>query len=678
MSRKKWVVAGCDRDMAAEIAENCGIDPFAAYLLCARGICDEFEIDSFLYDTELSDPFELPDMEKACKYINAALDNGEKITVFGDYDADGVTSTALLYSYLCSCGANVDYYIPDRETEGYGMNLGAIDEIKSRGTTLIITVDNGISALEEIAYAASLGITTVVTDHHRAGDALPEAAAVVDPHIDGSFCDFKDWAGVGVAFKLVCALDGDDGYNLLYKFADLVALGTVADIVPLHGENRVLVKAGINLLNTLLSEGALRPGIKALLDASGFNQSSVTASDAAYRLAPRINAAGRMGSAKRALKLLLTDNMDIARELAEDISNANTERQTIEKAISEKAEKLLSRNPSLKAQRVIIVDGEGWHKGVIGIVASRLVEKFGKPAIVISREGNICKGSGRSVEGFSLYDALFYARDTLTQFGGHTLAAGMTLEASRLCEFREKINEYAEKASTSMPVLRLDCKLNPASVNLSLLSSIELLEPFGAENPQPIFGLFNMKITEIRAMGAGKHLRLTLLKKNVSVTAVLFSKTLEEFPFISGDTVDVAVKLSENEYMGEKKVSIQIKDIKLSGSDDDKLWRCLCTYEAFNRGETLSQDEKALLLPDRQLCSAVYKYLKRYVGKVLDCEILAHRLGLPTEKTGALRVALDALCELKVLKEKDGIYSIPEESVKVDLSSSLILKKLSE
>lgn len=678
MSRKKWVVAGCDRDMAAEIAENCEIDPFAAYLLCARGICDEFEIDSFLYDTELSDPFELPDMEKACVRINSALDNSEKITVFGDYDADGVTSTALLYSYLCSCGANVDYYIPDREAEGYGMNLGAIDEISSRGTTLIITVDNGISAFEEIAYAASLGIDTVVTDHHRAGSVLPSAVAVVDPHIDGSVCEFKDWAGVGVAFKLICALDGDDGYNLLYTYSDLVALGTVADIVPLRGENRVLVKAGINLLSKLLSEGTLRPGIKALLEAAGFNQKAVTASDAAYRLAPRINAAGRMGSAKRALKLLLTDSTEIAKELAEEISNANTERQTTEKAITEKAKKLLNRDPALKAQRVIVVDGEGWHKGVIGIVASRLVEEFGKPAVVISREGEICKGSARSIDGFSLYDALFYARDTLTQFGGHTLAAGMTLETSRLCDFKEKINEYAEKAGAAMPVLRLDCKLNPASINLELLSSIELLEPFGADNSQPIFGLFNMKITEIRAMGGGKHLRLTLLKNNISVTTVLFSKTLEEFPFISGDTVDVAVRLSENEYMGEKKVSIQIKDIRLAGANDDKLWECTRTYEAFNRGEALSPEEKALILPDRQLCSAVYKYLKKHVGKVIDCEVLAFRLGLPIEKTGAVKTALDVLCELKVLKEKDGIYSIPEESLKVDLSSSLILKKLSE
>lgn len=677
MSRKKWVVSDCDRDRAAELAENCGIDPFTAYLLCSRGLCDEFEVESFLYDTDLCDPSELPDMEKACKRINAAIDSGEKITVFGDYDADGVTSTALIYSYLCSCGANADYYIPDREKEGYGMNMGAVDVLHSRGTSLIVTVDNGISALSEIDYANTLGIDTVVTDHHRAGDELPDAVAVVDPHIEGSPCEFKDWAGVGVAFKLVSALEGDEGYNLLYKYADLVALGTVADIVPLCGENRIFVKAGINLINHLLSEGTLRPGIKALLEESG-SLGAVSAGDAAYRLAPRINAAGRMGSAERALKLLLTDDSSLAKELATEISNANAERQSTEKAISERAIKLLERDPSLAAQRVIVADGEGWHKGVIGIVASRLVEKYGKPVIVISREGDICKGSGRSVDGFSLYEALSYAKDTLVQFGGHTLAAGMTLKTECLPEFKRKINEYAAKNDFSMPVLKLDCKLNPASIGLPLLGAIESLEPFGAENPQPVFGLFNMKITEIRAMGGGKHLKLALSKKNTSVAAVLFSRTFEEFPFMSGDVVDIAAKLSLNEYMGNKTVSIQIKDIKLSDADDEKYEKAVLVYEAFKRGETLEREQKELIFPDRSLCTAVYKYIKKYVGKVLDAEVLAIRLGLSSEKAAAVKIALDALSELGVLNVKNGIYSIPEQNIKVELSSSEILKRLSE
>ena len=269
MSRKKWIVSGCDKDRAAEIAENCGIEPFAAYILCARGLQSEEAIDAFLQDAELCDPFSLPDMEEACRRIDIALENGERITVFGDYDADGVTSTALLYTYLSKLGANVDYYIPDRASEGYGMNLAAIDEIKSRGTALIITVDNGISAVEEIAYAKKLGIDTVVTDHHKAGDVLPDAAAVVDPHIKGAECEFQEWAGVGVAFKLVSALEGDEGYSLLNEYADLVALGTVADIVPLNGENRTLVKAGVNLMSYQSKKQTLRLGIKILAERAG-------------------------------------------------------------------------------------------------------------------------------------------------------------------------------------------------------------------------------------------------------------------------------------------------------------------------------------------------------------------------------------------------------------------------
>ena len=299
MNRKKWVVSPCDRDAAATIAENCGVEPFAAFLLCARGMTDEFEIESFLYDTDLIDPYTLPDMEKAVERVNQALENGERITVFGDYDCDGVTSTALLYSYLSSRGANVDFYIPDRSGEGYGMNLGAIDQLKSRGTNVIITVDNGISAIEEIAYAKTLGIDVVVTDHHRVGEVLPDAVAVVDPHREDYLCEFSDWAGVGVAFKFVSALDESEGYELLEQYGDIIALGTVADIVSLKGENRIIVSYGLKMI-----EKTERFGLLALMDAAspksdnGRNErrkkrSKITTGYIGYTIAPRINAAGR-------------------------------------------------------------------------------------------------------------------------------------------------------------------------------------------------------------------------------------------------------------------------------------------------------------------------------------------------------------------------------------------------
>lgn len=675
MNRKKWVVSPCDRDAAATIAENCGVEPFAAFLLCSRGMTDEFEIESFLYDTDLIDPYTLPDMEKAVERVNQALESGERITVFGDYDCDGVTSTALLYSYLSSRGANVDYYIPDRSGEGYGMNLGAIDLLKCRGTNVIITVDNGISAIEEIAYAKTLGIDVIVTDHHRVGEALPDAVAVVDPHREDSLCEFSDWAGVGVAFKFISALDNSEGYELLEQYGDIVALGTVADIVSLKGENRIIVRSGIAFMNAALEDGTLRLGLKALLDASG-STGSLDSSSVAYRIAPRVNAAGRMGSAERALKLLLTEDINEAKEIAEEVSNANAQRQAIETEITACAIEYIENAPGIKHKRVIVVEGTDWHQGVIGIVASRLVEKYGKPCIVISKNGNIAKGSGRSIDGFSLYDALSYCGDILVQYGGHVLAAGLTVDSDKIDVFREKINEYAVNAEAAVPTLKIDCKLNPSSINVDMLSSLQILEPYGAENPQPIFGLYNMEITAIQPVGAGKHLRITVKRKNNIVTVIMFSVTLEDFPYKVGDTVDLAVKLSENEFQGKVQVSIQAKAIKLSGVDDDEAIASIHTYEDFCACDTVSQILKEKISVNRDFCGNVYKFVKANNGWNYSAEVLCFRLGLSPKQIAACQISFDILTELGILNSKDGKYTIPTQTVKNPLENSKIFQKI--
>ncbi len=676
MNRKKWVVSPCDRDAAATIAENCGVEPFAAFLLCARGMTDEFEIESFLFDTDLIDPYTLPDMEKAVERVNQALENGERITVFGDFDCDGVTSTALLYLYLSSRGANVDYYIPDRSAEGYGMNLDAINLLKSRGTNLIITVDNGISAIEEIAYAKTLGIDVVVTDHHRVGEALPDAVAVVDPHREDSLCEFSDWAGVGVAFKFISALDESEGYELLEQYGDIIALGTVADIVALKGENRIIVRSGIAFINAGLQDGSLRLGFKALLDVSA-STGSLDSSSVAYKFAPRINAAGRMGSAERALKLLLTDDVNEAREIAEEISNANVERQTTETQITNAAIEYIEANPHIKYRRVIVVDSENWHQGVIGIVASRLVEKYGKPCIVISKNGDVAKGSCRSINGFSLYDALSYCSDILVQYGGHVLAAGLTVESDKIAAFRDKINEYAQRFDAPVPVLKIDCKLNPASITVDMLSSLKILEPYGAENAQPLFGLYNMELAAIQPVGAGKHLRLTLRKKGSTITAIMFSVTLEEFPYVVGDMVDLAVKLSQNEHQGKTSVNIQVKAIKLSNTNDDEVISSLQDYESFYAFSEIAENKKEKLCITREFCGSVYKYVKNNNGWSFSAEMLCHRLGLSYDRIAACQISLDALTELGILILKDGKYIIPEEMVKNPIENSKIFKKAS-
>ncbi len=676
VNRKKWVVADCNKDLAAEIAENCGIEPFSAYLLVSRGMTDELEVESFLFDTDIIDPFTLPDMALAVERVKKAIDENEKITIFGDYDADGVTSTAILYSYLSENGANVDYYIPDRAGEGYGMSISAIEQLKERGTSLIITVDNGISAIDEINKANELGIDVVVTDHHQAGEVLPAAVAVVDPHRKDSLTEFADWAGVGVAFKLISALEDGDVYDLIEKYGDVLAVGTIADIVPLKDENRIFVRAGLSVLNDSLENGTLRKGLKALIESAGVNTKNMNSMGAAFKIAPRINAAGRMGSAERALKLLLTDNDDEARTLAEEISQANSERQSIEKDITRSAEEYIENNPSVKYSRVIVVAGENWHQGVIGIVASRLTEKYGKPAVVISVFDGLAKGSARSIEGFSLYDAFYECRDVLTQFGGHFLAAGMSLEPENIDIFREQINEYAKKGEVVLPQLKLDCKLNPSSISVDILNTIEILEPFGAENPQPLFGLFNMKITSVQPVGNGKHLRINVGRGGVTLPVMLFNFEPENFPFIVSDTVDLAVRLSKNEYLGEVKVSIQVKEIKMSGVDDEKIQKSIALYEKFKGNEELSDNEKSVLLPSREFCGNIYKYIKSSGGWNFSEEMLTVRLGLKEEELASVLIALEVLSELSVLNNENGKYSLPLETVKVVLENSPVYKSL--
>lgn len=673
LNRKKWVVSPCDRELAADIAENCGIEPFAALLLCARGLTDEFEVESFLFDTELIDPFTLPDMEKACERVHKAVDSGERITVFGDYDADGVTSTALMYSFLSSRGAVVDYYIPDRAEEGYGMNNRAIDSLKERGTSLIVTVDNGISAIDEIEYAKSLGIDVVVTDHHKVGEVLPDAVAVVDPHREDSVCEFSEWAGVGVAFKFICAFDNDFGYDLLEEYGDLVALGTVADIVSLKGENRIIVRSGLAFINAGLYDGTLRTGIKALVEVSD-NSGALNSMGLAFRLSPRINAAGRLGSAERALKLLLCEDAEEARLIAEEISQLNSQRQSTESAITEEAVKIIENNADIKHRRVIVVSGESWHQGVIGIVASRIAERYGKPCIVISENDEVSRGSGRSIEGFSLYDGLSYCSDVLVQYGGHVLAAGLSIDKDRISEFRDKINEYAETIEPIVGVLHIDCKLNPAGIDVDMVSSLQILEPYGAENPQPLFGLYGMVVSAVQGVGNGKHTRLSLKKNGVSLSAIMFSVAPEDLPYVMGDKVDVAVKLSENEYQGKTQVSIQVKDIRLSGYDEDKIIAAERLYEDFCKEKENSDRFMGKIIVDRAFCGDVYRFIKNNGGWKHSSEMLCYRLGLPEERLADCSIALDVLSELGIIILKEGKYILPSENIKVSLENSSVFR----
>lgn len=680
MSIKRWRVLQHDDSAAAKFAEETGIPRLLAVLLQTRGIADGAAAEDFFSgEPALSDPFAMADMEKAVERINRAVDNFEKIAVYGDYDADGVTATAMLYSYLEACGADVTYYIPEREGEGYGLNMGAIDTLHGREVRLIVTVDNGISSVEEVAYAGSLGIDTVVTDHHRPREVLPGACAVVDPCRSDCRCPYRDFAGVGVAFKLIMALEGPDcdPAPLLDNYADLVAIGTIGDVVPLTGENRSLVKAGLALMRR-----TDRLGLRALMEQAGLDGAKLTSESVAFGVVPRINATGRIGSPDRAVRLLVSESPEEAGELVAEICGDNDCRRQIESEVYREALEKLEREPKLLLDRVLVVSGENWHHGVIGIVSSRLTERFGKPSVVISRTGDEAKGSGRSVEGFSLFEAVCSCSDLLTKFGGHPMAAGLSLPAENVAAFRERINRYAASLSGPMPVpvRAVDCLLEPRELTLEIPELARSMEPFGTGNPSPVFGLFGVTVSEITPVGGGGHLRVGVKKGNVTVRCMKFRTTLEEFCYRAGDTVDLAVSLEAREYNGRNTLSVVIRDMRPSGADEEEIISGLALYEKFRRGETLTEREALLLTPSRMDFASVYRTLRSERVFRGTPEALYCRLPDPAPAFGKLPVALGVLAEhglIRLQKTMDTYdISLVQTQGKVDLFRSRILSGL--
>ena len=617
MILRKWEVRPLDKERAAAFAQTYGVPFFLAMLMNIRGFDDAAHLREFLGEGEpLSDPFLLKDMDKAAARITRAVDNMEKIAVYGDYDADGVTSTAMLYSYLETRGADVIFYIPQREGEGYGMNIGAVEYLKERGVSLIVTVDNGISSVQEVARANELGIDVVVTDHHRPQEILPDAVAVVDAYRPDDTSPYKHFSGVGIAFKLLMALEDGAGdvEDLLEAYSDLAAIGTIGDIVPLTGENRTLIRAGLERLSQ-----SDRPGVQALLENAGIAGKALTSTNVAFTLVPRINATGRMGAPERAVRLLISGYEEEAEVLSEEICADNEERRRVEAEIAEAAFADIEAKGYMK-DRVVVVDGENWHHGVIGIVASRVTERCGKPCMIISRGETEAKGSGRSIEGFSLFEAICACGDLLIKFGGHPMAAGITLKPENIEAFRKRINRYAAEHFPQMPTqtVTLDCKLNPAALSVSMAQSLTQLEPFGNGNPQPVFGLFNMELSNVTPVGGGGHLRLTLEKNGAVITAMRFNTKPEELPYHIGDKIDLAVQLEAREFRGQPSLTVIVRDMKFAAFNTEKNIASLASFEKWQRGEVLSAEDKNRLYPDRACLAAIYRALRTVNGKETD------------------------------------------------------------
>ena len=639
---KKWVNSELDKNMVRQLAGSFQLPSFTAMLLVIRGMTEKEQIEAFFdRDCALPDPFSIKDMDLAVERIRRAMTENEKICVYGDYDCDGVTSTALLYSYLESLFADVMYYIPDRNAEGYGMNRSAVDALHEQGVKLIITVDNGISALEEIRYAGELGIDVVVTDHHTPQDVLPGAAAVVDPHRLDDDSPFKDYCGAGLALMLAIAMEGDV-FSVLENYSDLAAFGTVADLVPLVGVNRSIVKTGLGLI-----ANCERPGIAELIENAKIDK--INAGNIGFRLAPRINAAGRLGSPYDAMTLLLTEDEQEAKDKSELLRSLNVQRQSIENEIYEDICRMLRERPELTFDRVIVVSSENWNPGVIGIVASKITEKYGKPCIIISEDSPVCKASGRSVAGFSLVDAIFACSDLLEKFGGHPMAAGLSIRRERIARFRCAINAYADRLSYMPPLsVRVDCNLNPGAIVMDMVHQLQAFEPFGYGNPKPIFGLTDMKLEKIVPLSNGKHIKLVMSRGNARLNIVRFSTSPEEFPYEEGCELDCAVSLEMNLYQNKEYLSLNLKDVRPSRFDTEKAMLEMQLYELYRRG--VIHPDVAGRLPTREDFAAVYRYLKKHPRPLYTVDSVLSAVVCQTLEAFRLLMVLDIMEELKLIR----------------------------
>lgn len=560
---KKWQICETDKEKVNELKSKYNISELLATILVNKNITTKKEINEFLNPTrnDFFDPFLMNDMDIAIKRIKKAIENQEKVIIYGDYDVDGITSITVLKSFLKDVGLDVDYYIPNRLEEGYGLNKNAIDEIAKKEYKLMITVDCGISAIEEVNYANSLGIEVIITDHHEPGDEIPKALAVVDNKRKDNKYPFRELAGVGVAFKVSQALA--QSMNIreeeYLKYLDIVCVGTISDIVPLVSENRVITKLGLKLVKQTRNMG-----LRAIINSSGYSQ--INSTTISFGVAPRINACGRMGKAEQALKLLLSKDIYEVNKLTQELNSYNRERQEIEKEIFENVLTKIEQN-NLAKNRTIVVGGENWHHGVIGIVSSKITEKYFKPSILLSfEEDGTGKGSGRSIPGFDLHEALMKCENCLEKFGGHSMAVGLTIKKENLEQFYKEFEKIAEENETEniIPIINVDAKIELDKIDKSVVEDLKQLEPFGEANKTPTFALKNIRIDSIRALSEGKHLKLTLRENNQIINAIGFNIGELAEAYKIGDKIDIAGVLEINTFNGIDNLQINIKDIMKS------------------------------------------------------------------------------------------------------------------
>lgn len=670
---KKWVVSMPDQEKVNNITKRTDLGRLIAEVMVARGYSDIDDLASFFNNEELSDPFILLDMSKAVKVINEAVESGELICIYGDYDCDGITSTAVLHNYLSAMGANVCEYIPERE-EGYGLNIKAIDEIKASGVSLIITVDNGISAIEEAKYIAECGMKLVITDHHQPQSEIPQALAVVDPFRPGCPSPFKNLAGVGVVLKLCAALDYGNYDMVLEQYADLVAIGTIADVVPLVGENRTIVSYGLAQLKNTENYGLL-----SLLQGNCVNMNNITSGVVAFSISPRINAAGRFGSPITALEALITED-ESAAEYANELCRLNDLRKSCECDIVSDIKAKIAAEPDILNERVLIVSGKGWHHGVIGIVASKLLEEYEKPVVILSSDDDgISRGSARSMPGFNIFKCFDYCKDLMIKYGGHECAGGLTLEDKNIPAFRQMVSEYAKANHDSMPKLSVvaDKLLRGTDINVTLVEELSKIEPFGTQNTEPVFALSGAEIRSVIPLKNGEHTKLEISYDGVKAYALMFKAKTAELPYKIGDRVDLMVNLSVNEFKGAKSVSLKVIDSRLHGVKQERYFAAMDAYERFVRNEDQPKEVLAKGNPTREELVAVYKFIAS-LGAKISFEALYARLVSPEMNAFKLHIIVEAFADtgLVTYSKHTRSIEISTPTARVDIESSETLKKL--
>ncbi len=560
--QKKWVIKDYDKDQVLKLKNDFKLTDIMSKLLLARDVKYN-EIDKFLNGTlkDIKDPYLLKDMNKLVDRIDKAIQDKEKICIYGDYDVDGITSITIMYQFLSSLGADVTYYLPDRLIEGYGVNTSALDVIKKRGVSLVITVDCGITAVEETKYAKSIGLDICITDHHECAEILPDAIAIVNPKQKDDSSEYKFHAGVGVAFKCLMALSKKYGLseNSYLKYLDIVAIGTISDIVALTDENRIISKYGLAMI-----KNTQNIGLKALIELLDIKEIDSTA--VSFSLAPRINACGRMGKAGVAVELLLEKDIEKAKQIAITLDELNTKRQEIEKEIFENAIDMINLN-GMENKKSIVLYNKSWHNGVIGIVASKLVNMYQKPVILLTKENNVIRGSGRCQQGISLYDSLTKCKDTLIQFGGHELAAGLSIEEENLQKFIDEFEKVIfEEVGDKEPeqIIDIDMQIFEKDLNVSLIKDLYKLRPYGQSNKVPQFLYKGLKITAIRTLKDDKHLKLTLKDNKFLLDALAFSQGNRRDELRLGDKIDVVCSVEVNTFTSPRTIQLILQDFKKS------------------------------------------------------------------------------------------------------------------